>query len=150
MHLINLKSSAAALLVILLSVAFGPLILFVPKLAQLRRKGILDYGVLGQIHSTEFDEKWVQHRAGHGQEFLTAPEISSLIDFSSSYVNVEALQPFPFDKESFLSLVMAIAIPLLPVVLAEIPLVELLKGLLRAGEVIRSDSLCIGAPRERC
>ena len=132
MHLINLKSSAAALLVILLSVAFGPLILFVPKLAQLRRKGILDYGVLGQIHSTEFDEKWVQHRAGHEQEFLTAPEISSLIDFSSSYVNVEALQPFPFDKESFLSLVMAIAIPLLPVVLAEIPLVELLKGLLRA------------------
>ena len=132
MHLINLKSSAAVLLVILLLLAFGPLLLFVPKLAELRRKGILDYGILGQIHSTEFDEKWVQHRAGHEQEFLAAPEISSLIDFASSYENVEALKPFPFDKESFLSLVMAIAIPLLPVVLAEIPLVELVKGLLHA------------------
>jgi hypothetical protein len=131
-HLINFKFPAIILLAIMLIVAFGPLLLFVPVLGKLRRQGILQYGLLGQIHSTEFHKKWIEHREGHEAELLTAPEISSLIDFSGSFENVEGLQPFPLDKGAFVGFILAIAVPMLPAVLAEIPFVEVLKGLLSA------------------
>jgi len=63
---------------------------------------------------------------------LTAPEISTLIDYASSYENVEKLQPFPLDRGTMVALILAIVIPLLPVVLAEIPFVTVVKGLLAA------------------
>ena len=63
---------------------------------------------------------------------VTAPEISTLIDYASSYENVEKLQPFPLDRGATVGLFLAIVIPLLPVVLAEIPFVTVVKGLLAA------------------
>jgi hypothetical protein len=131
-HLISFKFPAIILLAIMLIVAFGPLLFFVPLLGKLRRQGILQYGILGQIHSTEFHKKWIEHREGHEEELLAAPEISSLIDFSGSFENVEGLQPFPLDKGAFVGLILSIALPMLPAVLAEIPFVEVLKGLLSA------------------
>jgi hypothetical protein len=92
----------------------------------------LQYGILGQIHSTKFHQKWIEHRAGHEEEFLNAPEISALIDFESSFENIEKLQPFPFDKGTFVVVILSIALPMLPVVIAEIPLIEVVKGLLSA------------------
>jgi len=131
-HLLHFKSPAIILVAIILIIAFGPLVFFIPRLTKLRRDGILQYGILGQIHSTEFHQKWVEHRAGHEEEFLNAPEISALIDFESSFENIEKLQPFPFDKGTFVAVILSIALPMLPAVLAEIPFVEVLKGLLNA------------------
>jgi hypothetical protein len=131
-HLINFKFPAIILLAIMLIVAIDPLLFFVPVLGKLRRQGILQYSLLGQIHSTEFHTKWIEHREGHEAELLAAPEISSLIDFSGSFENVEGLQPFPLDKGALVGLILSIALPMLPTVLAEIPFVEELKGLLSA------------------
>ncbi|HMD22060.1 MAG TPA: hypothetical protein VKH40_17175 [Alloacidobacterium sp.] len=131
-HLMNFKIDAIVLLVIVLIVAMAPLVFFVPRLGRLRRRGILQYGILGQLHSVDFHKKWVLHRKGHEEEFLTAPEISTLTDYAASYENVEKLQPFPLDMGALLGLVLAIAIPMLPTVLAEIPFITVLKGLLAA------------------
>ena len=131
-HLMNFKIDVIILLLIMLIVAIGPLIFFVPKLARLLRQGILQYGTLGQIHSVDFHKKWILNRKGHEDEFLTAPEISALTDYASSYEHVEKLQPFPLDRSGMVVLVLAIAIPLLPTVLTEVPLVTVVKGLLSA------------------
>jgi hypothetical protein len=131
-HLMDFKIDAIVLLVIVVIVAMGPLVLFVPRLARLRRQGILQYGTLGQIHSTDFHKKWILNRTGHEGEFLTAPEISALIDYASSYENLEKLQPFPLDRGALIGLVLAFAIPLLPTVVAEVPFITVLKGLLSA------------------
>ncbi|WP_353067182.1 hypothetical protein RBB77_10415 [Tunturibacter psychrotolerans] len=128
----NFKIDAIVLLAIVLIGAMGPLILFVPKFGRLHRQGILQYGTLGQLHSVDFHKKWILNRKGHDEEFLTAPEISTLTDYDSSYENVEKLQPFPVDRGATVGLVLAIVIPLLPVVLAEIPFVTVVKGLLAA------------------
>lgn len=58
----DFKLQAIVLLSIIALVALGPLLFFVPRLASLRRQGILEYGILGQIQSTEFHEKWCLHR----------------------------------------------------------------------------------------
>jgi hypothetical protein len=131
-HVMNFKMDAIVLLVIMLLVAMGPLVLFVPKLGRLHRQGILQYGTLGQLHSIDFHKKWILNRTGHEEEFLTAPEISTLTDYASSYENVEKLQPFPLDRGATVALVFAVVLPLLPVVLSEIPLVTVVKGLLAA------------------
>lgn len=132
MHLMNFKFYGIVLLLVVVVVALGPLVFFVPKLSKLRRRGILEYGILAQIQSADFHSKWVLNRAGREEEFLAAPEISSLTDFSTSYENVEHLKPFPFDQGAFIGLVLACALPMLPVVLAEVPFAELLKGLMSA------------------
>ena len=121
-----------ALLFIVLLIAIGPLVFFVPKLAKVRRQGLLDYGTLGQLHSMDFHVKWILNRTGHEEEFLSAPEVSTLTDYGSSYESIEKMQPFPVDKGAFISLALAVALPMLPVVLAEVPLAVVLKGLLEA------------------
>lgn len=131
-HLVSFKIQAIVLLAVILIMGLGPLVFFVPRLGKLRRSGIMQYGTLAQIHSTDFHEKWILHRAGHEEEFLTAPEASTLTDYGASYENIEAMQPFPFDKGAFLSLALAVAVPLLPALLAQIPLAVVLKDLLEA------------------
>lgn len=70
-------------------VALGPLAVFVPRLAALRRQGSLQYGIFGQMQSTHFHEKWIHQRTGHEPEFLTAFESSTLSDFGQSYEKLE-------------------------------------------------------------
>jgi len=131
-HLIDYKLPAIFLLVIVVLVAFGPLVFFVPRLSALRRKAILEYGILGQIHSAEFHEKWILHRAGHESEFLEAPDSSSLTDYCSSFEKIERLQPFLADKGALYTLAASVAIPALPAIVAEIPIVVVLQDLLKA------------------
>lgn len=131
-HLASFKLPAAVFLALVIVVAIGPLGLFVPKLAAVRRQGILQYGILGQLHSMDFHQKWIVHRAGHEEEFLSAPEVSTLTDYGASYESIEKMQPFPVDKGAFLALALSVALPMFPTVLAEIPLAQVLKGLLEA------------------
>jgi hypothetical protein len=131
-HLLNFKLDAIVLVVIVLVVAMGPLLLFVPRLIRLRRQGILQYGILGQLQSVEFHKKWILNLKGQEDDFLAAPEVSTLTDFSASYENVEKLQPFPLDLGTLGGVVLAIVVPILPVVVAEIPFITVLKALLNA------------------
>ena len=133
-HLMDFKIDAIVLLAVAVLIAIGPLVFFVPRLAKVRRRGLLEYGVLGQIHSMDFHKKWVRDPNRNVEEFLTAPEISTLTDYGSSYDNIEKMQPFPVDKGSFLVLALAVALPMLPVVLTEVPLGEILKALLEAAK----------------
>ena len=131
-HLVNFSLPAVILLAIIAMIALGPLVFFVPRLLALRRKGILEYGILGQMHSADFHEKWILHRAGHEAEFLEAPEISTLANYGKAYEKIEQLKPFPADNRSLYILAAAVVIPALPVILAEVPLAVVLKDLLRA------------------
>ncbi|HTU49784.1 MAG TPA: hypothetical protein VMF56_04275 [Acidobacteriaceae bacterium] len=131
-HLADFKFPAIVLVMIIALLAVGPLLFFVPRLAALRQKGILEYGVLGQLHSSEYHEKWIHHRAGHEADFLMAPESNTLTGFGNSYEKIGQLSPFPIDMGSLYGLAAAVAIPGLVVVLAQIPFAVVLKELLKA------------------
>jgi hypothetical protein len=100
-HLMNFKLPAIVLVVLIALVAFGPLAFFTPRLAELRRKGVLQYGILGQLHSAEFHEKWIRHRAGHETEFLEALETSTLADYGRVYEKIEEMTHSWQTKERF-------------------------------------------------
>jgi len=105
---------------------------FVARLTALRRRGILEYGILGQINSTAYHEKWIRRRTGHEAEFLTAPESNILRGFGWNYQTIAHLRPFPAEKGTFIALAISVAVPMLPVILAVVPLVVILKTLLKA------------------
>ena len=131
-HLVNFKGPAIALVVILLGTAVSPLLFFVPKLLPLRRKGILQYSIIGHMQSFAFHDKWVHHGEEHEEEAIAAPEMSTLCDYNSAYKNVEDMHPIPVDKEALTGMAVAILIPALPVILAEIPIQTVLHDLLSA------------------
>jgi hypothetical protein len=131
-HLIDFKLPAIALAVIIVCLALLPLAFFVPRLAALRRKGILEYSILGQIQTADFHEKWIVHRAGRESQVLTEMEGSNVVDFSQTYDRVKQLMPFPLDRGAFIPLALSIVIPALPTIFAEIPVAVALKNLLQA------------------
>jgi len=131
-RLMDFKLPAIALLVIVALIGLGPLAFFVPKLAVLRRKGIMEYALLGHIQSAAFHEKWILRRAGHEAEFLQAQESTTLNNYGQAFTRINQLKPFPADLNSLYTLAAAVAIPALPTVLAQIPLVVVLTDLLKA------------------
>ena len=131
-HLINFKLPAIVLVVILVALAFLPLAFFVPPLAALRRKGILEYSTLGQIQTTEFDDKWIAHRAGRESEVLTAMESDNVLNFSQIYDRIKQLVPIPVDRATLIPLALSIVLPALPAIFAEIPVGVALQDLLKA------------------
>jgi hypothetical protein len=131
-HLSSFKLPAIVLVAIIAIIALGPLVFFVPKLAILRRRGILEYSIIGQIQSTEFHEKWILNRGANEADLIDAPEISTLCDFGGAYDRIEAMNPFPTDKAALIGLALAVAIPALPTILAEVPLAVILKELFSA------------------
>lgn len=131
-HLMDFRLPTIALVILVVVVALGPLIVFVPRLAALRTKGILEYGILGQLHSRDFHEKWILHRAGHEAEFLQAPESSTLADYGQAFEKIEQLNPFPANKEDLIPLLLAVAIPAFPVIIAQIPVAVVLNDLFHA------------------
>lgn len=130
--LMSFKLDAIVLLILVAIIALGPLAFFVPKLVELRRQGILEYGVLGQIQSTNFHEKWIQRRIGHEAEFLSVPENGSLSAYRSSYSNIGNLKPFPADRLTIIALAISVGVPLLPAVLTVVPLIVVIQDLLKA------------------
>jgi hypothetical protein len=126
------KLPAIAFVVIIALIALGPLLFFVPRLEELRRRGTMQYGALGQMHSTDFHQKWIHQRTGHEAEFLTAPESSTLADLGRSYEKLEQLKPLAINRGSLITLAIAVVVPLLPALLAVVPLATVLKTLLEA------------------
>jgi hypothetical protein len=131
-NIVALRLPAIVLVIITALIAFGPLAFFIPRLNELRQRGILEYGVLGQIHSAEFDNRWIRHRSGRETGFLTAPEITALSDYGRSFEKLERLSPLPADKVAFITLAASLVVPMLPVILAVVPLTIILESLLKA------------------
>jgi hypothetical protein len=131
-NLTDYKLSAIVFVLTIFLIALGPLLFFVPRLAALRCKGMLEYGALGQLHSAEFENKWIEHRTGREADFLQAPEINTLSGFGNTYEKIIGLKPFPADLVSLYGLAIAMAVPALFVILTRIPLAVVLQGLFKA------------------
>lgn len=134
--LASFQMPAIILLVLIFMIALGPLALFVFKLDVLRRRAMLEYGVLAQNHATDFHEKWILHREDNKGAQFTASEVTALTDFAISYRNIKKMWPFPADRGTLVGLALAALLPLFPVVLAEIPFSAILKGFLQAVKAV--------------
>jgi len=127
-----LKWPASAYAVMLLLIFFLPLALFTPALLREKRLSIRRYGSIQHLVSLQFRHKWTTHRNQHVEDLLSAPDVSSLADLSAAFKNVEQMSAYPFRKSSVVAFLLALAVPMIPVVTTQIPLKEIMKGLFDA------------------
>src|ERR1700746_1834765 len=102
--------------VFFVSAILAPLLMFTPRMARAKRKGLADYGLLAQQYVEGFDQKWIR-KAGPSEELLGTGDIQSLSDLGNSYQVVREMRAVPFALQDATRLAVATAAPLSPLLL---------------------------------
>ena len=106
----------------------GPLLLFAPKLWACRLKGLDEYGRLASVYVANFDTKWL--RAPGKEELLGTPDLQSLADLANSFNVVRNMRSVPISIDLVVRIIVAGALPMLPLALLNYPIAELARALL--------------------
>lgn len=129
MDLATLRTMAPLLLAYLAFVefvTFGPLLIFVPLLARVRREGLRSYGTLVQEHNQLFHEKWIERNGHDGEVPLGNPDMSSLVDLGSSFMVVRQMSIFPVGRTQLIQVAVVACLPGLPLALLVLPFAQVL------------------------
>jgi len=115
--LLSFKLWAGGFVAFFVVAILGPLLMFTPRMARAKRKGLADYGLLAQRYIENFEQKWVVRDPAPSEELLGAADIQSLADLGNSYALVRDMRSIPFGLEDISRLAAATAAPLLPLLL---------------------------------
>jgi len=102
---------------LMLLVLLAPLLVFTPKLLAVKRRGLLEYGALANEYTQAFDRKWIRREVAEGEALLGSADIQSLADLGNSFTFVRTMRAIPIDRNSIIPLVVATALPMLPLIL---------------------------------
>jgi hypothetical protein len=128
--LAQFKVEIAVVVAFVLCAVLCPLLVFAPQLAEVKRRGLREYGALAEHYVREFDTKWLRGGAPADEPLVGSGDIQSLADLGNSYEVVRTMRILPVTKDAILRLGIATLAPLVPLVLTMMPLEELLKTLL--------------------
>jgi hypothetical protein len=68
--LLDFKVEVVVVLAFLLALVFGQLMVFAPRLAEAKRRGLREYGALAERYVREFDAKWLRGGAPAEEPFV--------------------------------------------------------------------------------
>jgi hypothetical protein len=128
-NLLSFKLQAIGFIAFFVFAILAPLVMFTPQLAQAKRKGLADYGLLAQRYVEGFEQKWVV--APSGEELLGTGDIQSLADLGNSYAVVKEMRAVPFGVQDISRLAIATAAPMVPLLLTIWPLEELVTRIIK-------------------
>jgi hypothetical protein len=114
-NLLSFKLRAIGFVAFFVFAILAPLVMFTPQLAQAKRKGLADYGLLAQRYVEGFEQKWVVDPSG--DELLGSGDIQSLADLGNSYAVVKEMRVVPFGLQDISRLAIATAAPMVPLLL---------------------------------
>ncbi len=109
----------------------APLLLLVPALSQVKRRGLLEYGVLATCYTQSFHAKWIQGMPAQHEPLLGTPDIQSLADLGNSFAIVKGMKVFPIFKNTLIKVTIAIGLPIVPVLILATPADKLLQTVVR-------------------
>ena len=123
--LLDYKFIIGGYVVMMLVILLAPLLVFTPKLLIVKRRGLLEYSALANEYTQAFDRKWVRKEVPESEPLLGSADIQSLADLGNSFGFVRNMRTFPIDLNGIIPLIMATALPMLPLVLTVYPFDEL-------------------------
>jgi hypothetical protein len=130
----SLKYHLAIYVAFVVIVIHAPLFAFSGRLARCRFKGLLEFGALVWRHDRAFDEKWLAPSAVvPAGNILGSEDVQSLAAISACYEHIDRMRMIPLDVKAFVVLVLAAAIPMVPLLGTAIPLREIL---MKLGEMV--------------
>jgi hypothetical protein len=128
-------ATQVALLYILIAlfVMTLPLLFFTRSLVVTKRKGRVTYGGLGYRLSRAFDRKWgnIQDQT-RGDELLKTADASAVCDYSDVYEVVRDMRYLPISLKGYVTQIVILAIPFLPLIFTEIPVQDVVNRILTA------------------
>jgi hypothetical protein len=120
---VTLASLAPFLIVFITAgalLAFGPLLLFSPRLLRLRREGRVQYAGLGVAYGRSFHRQWIA--SGEPADRLAGSATQPLADLGGIYrETIDRLHPLLFDKRDLIVLLVATLLPMVPIMLWHVP-----------------------------
>jgi hypothetical protein len=125
----DFKAEAAGVVAYVLVLVFGPMLVFAPRLAEVKRTGLREYGTLAARYVRDFDAKWVRGGAPGGEPLIGSADVQSLADLGNSFEIVRTMRPAPISKEAIARLAAATLAPIAPLALTMMSLEDLLKQL---------------------
>jgi len=108
----------------------GPLAVFYPLLARIRRAAELESNALAMRYVRLFHQKWGSDR-GPDDELLGTSDIQSLADLQNSLSATQRMRLVPVTRNAAKALLLAGALPYVPLVLTKFPLKTVLGMLLK-------------------
>lgn len=127
--LTDFKVETGAMVLFLLCLIFVPLLVFSPQLANAKRTGLSEYGMLAQRYVREYDAKWLRGGAPADEPLVGSADIQSLADLGNSFDVIRTMRIAPMTKDAILRLAVAVLLPILPLALTMMSLEDLLKRL---------------------
>jgi hypothetical protein len=115
--LLSFKLHVGGFIAFFVFAILGPLVIFTPEMAQAKRKGLAEYGLLAQRYVESFQQKWVLGNPPPKEELLGSADIQSLSDMGTSYAVVSEMRTIPFGLQDITRLAAATAAPFLPLLL---------------------------------
>jgi hypothetical protein len=123
--LADFKLEIVGTVILVLFIVLGPLLVFSPNLRRARRRGIAEYGALGQRYAREFRRKWIGDGPTAEEPLIGSADIQSLADLHNAYMVVEEIPILPFRMRNFLLPVLTVLLPLAPLLLTTFSAEEL-------------------------
>jgi hypothetical protein len=128
---LDFKVDIVLLVGTLIAAVLLPLVMFLPKLAEAKRMGRRQYGLLASQYTTAFERKWIEGERAADEKLLGNADIQSLADLANSYSQVHETRLVPFGPTVITHLVIMTALPLLPLVFTVLSLDSLVMRLFK-------------------
>jgi hypothetical protein len=120
----------ASAVALLMALVLAPLPFFIFQLARAKRQGAREYGLLAMRYADEFRDKWLGGRRPAGEPLVGSADLQSLADLAGAHDVLREMRVLPFSLQTIVRLGIVVAVPYLPLVLAIIPLEELVGRLI--------------------
>ena len=108
------KVEIAAWMVFLMLLVLAPLFFFVTQLADAKRTGLREYGIVASRYVADFRRKWIEGHSAKDESLVGTADIQSLADLSNSFEVVREMRLVPFGRATVLRLALLTALPLCP------------------------------------
>lgn len=128
--LVSFKLQILGFIAFFVVAVLGPLLMFTPRMACARRKGLAEYNLFAQRYVESFDQKWMRATVP-SDELLGTGDIQSLADLGNSFQVVREMRVVPFAVQDITRLAIATAIPLAPLLLTIFSFEELITHLIK-------------------
>ena len=127
----SLKFLMIAFCVFIIVLISAPLLVVTPKLAKIKRRGMVRYGTLGNAYVQAFDDKWIEGLSGEREPLLGNSDIQSLADLANSFSVVSEMKVILIDKKILIGLAIPVVLPLVPLLIMATPADQLISTVMK-------------------
>ncbi len=127
--LLDFKVEIGLTVALMLLLVLGPLSVFSPQLAELKRSGKRKFGALAQRYVAGFEQKWLREGSKPDEPLVGTADLQSLADLDGSLAVVSSMRMIPFSRDTIIQTAVVTLAPLVPLMLTMMPLEELLRKL---------------------